>query len=1023
MALQFRLSIASFGWAALSVLWLVGCGDPGAEAGTQGHVVVLAEGSGESNAEPLWPARPGWLLQPNYGAYGIADSVLDARVVGGRTLLPLGNPVRLGAPLTAGPSEPACARYLALDKAGLWFVGGPREGVLGGGALLVPSTVRVGRKWQTRIGGVPRFTVEVVSRAVEDTVFGRRPVWMLKIVDERAWTYDGTDWAFAKRRNGVVWDLRLVEGRGPDAYNMLTSCRPFEAPALGAGAPDDRFIVVPLDEPPGPPLAAPPVELSPLAPGLVAADYLPWGAGAYPDPRDPAQHVIALRGKWPIFGQYMIGDASAGYTAGGGWSEVPELRCAHFDGTTVTPFAPDEICTTPDAVAVTAAGKFSALPVLWEGSPVRYNVCYGDCGQLVYHEFTGIWQGLDGEPWAIAWGEADTLNVGRYEQDHRVAGTRAFLNNEFSVLAGYAPLHGARTSQLVWPRLQADGALAFVEYSNDHRFPLGRATFVRPGHPEGLLEAHFVYPAIESPSTVVEPGARSHFIFSYDGLLRRVHIVDDGIELEPIAQLRLPNDDLLMAAFVVGQGIVALSQRGYRGFDPWYRPDGFDMAVRPEFGDVYAWRAALPPARAPERPAAFFGVEARVVDQDVRVCWPPGGGTVDLTSFTLAGREPAAAIAYRDCVLLVRQPAPVADLLQRGAWAVEGHIPGGGRAAIALGPSVWQEQAHGHGFEYGFGLTDAAPLTGGGFVTPRMRYGPGLILPQARFGGDESGRSAADLAGHGMWLYRPRWLDHSISLFGPAGETRVDLEPWLAQRYPIPLSGAACAPTCPYDLNPVPVRGGGVLVGTLRIAPDGSVTELPEAWRNADGGLFRPTAGFADGAYCGIRPGGESVCVSAAGAEVVRPELPVGVWAQAVDLQTDNAFWRFSADADGNVTLVRIDRHDLSQREFAVPVTYDELQRDAHGLSATSARYDVAGRLYVLLNGAAGHWLWRIDDAAPTPIDVPELALYEPDQTLGFLVDESLFVFASLVRYADYELESRGLIEQQGVIRVPRAGR
>ncbi len=1009
------------------VAWLSGCSDATTPQGGIDEVRVVANGSGEANAEPLWPLRPGWMHTARPG-HTPTSWALEARRVGAGTIVPVGNAVRVGPNLITAPSEPACLRYLSQDAEGLWFHGGPAEGLLPGGALLVPATVRVGMRWQSRVDGKLRFSGQVLSRSEEATAFGPRPVWRLRLVDERALTYGAAGSGNTARKAGVPWELRLVEGRGPDGADHLTSCRDWLDPALagrGIRAPDHGVTVVPLDDDSvDAPADVPTVKLTQMAKTPIAEGFLPFEAGSYPDPDTPGARIVAMRGRKMVFGQYMIGNARAGFSAGGGWSDAVEMRCARWSGTTIAPLGTEVPCTTPDAVVATSSGDVQALPVLWDGNPVRYNVCMGDCGMQVYHEFIGIWAGLDGLPRALAWGGGNVLHTGRYQQGTVILNTYGFVDNVFSVFHGYGQLFGpSRTSQLVWARPEQGGDVSVAEYSNDHRLPQGRTAFTRLRADGSVARRHLAAPAIEMASTVVEASGRSHYVLGFDGLLRRVHVERDGVTFEPIARLAAPAGEFLVAAFVDGGEIVALSQRGFLGVSPWFQPDGYEPTRHPVLGDVVAWRGKLPAAAAGKAVSPVFGLEVQVVDQDVRLCWPPTEAPLDAASFTFAGAPPAAVLPFRNCALLVRPAASVAALLADGAWAIEGKIPGAGRVAIAAGWTLWQEGQHFDLFESKPG--GGAPLAGGGFVAPTTRWGPGLTAPAWRDGVDDVGRVAADLSGKGLWLYRPRWMEHSVSLFSDAGEQRVDLQPFIGPRGAV--SGSLCVGnTCGYDIAPVAALGGGLLIGNIRVGVDGKVSLLDEPWSDGDGHFFYPTAAWADGGYCALRPSGEEVCVSATGevAKVSAPDaLVLPTSPLKVRMMTANATWRFASDDKGAVVLRRRGRKDMVAKDFPVPVNVDELVKDSKGYQATTVTYDAAGKLYVLFNNGAGHWLWRIDDDGPVPLEVPELGLYLPGQTLGLLVDAELFVFVSAHSYAEYELQDMNLQEQQRVLRVVRAGR
>ncbi len=1026
--------------ACLALLPLAACGGgESTEGGGGSGVTWLAEGSGPSNAEPLWPVRPGWTMQGHLaGRYAHTYTVLDARTVGGRTVTPLAAAVRGNFEFLGVPSEPAFYRYLAEDAEGLWFFGQPKEGLLDAGALLVPREVKVGMKWTSRVDGDARFTVEVTGRETQETNFGPRTVWTLAIADERRFWYEGPDLADSPRRTGATTVMRFAEGRGPISDN----------PLFGTGMTTDGgladHLVVPLGDAAAP-VTAPAAGLRPIGGGArVFENFLPIAAGAYPDPSGDGSTILAVRGFGMFFGQAFAGDMDNGAGGGATSTEDHALRCARLRGDTIEALAAtDERCAAADGLLVTRAGETHVLPSFSHGIPLFEQHCPVGSGSCIprVHFFRGLLEGDDGRPLALSWsveGRAappGSVSIGRYEPDFYVENTLSYPDG-FETWPTVLPFLGIRphfgagpasfNKTFWWLRRLDDGHIALADVGGLSGGDTGRIAFSRLEAIPRAAGEHYAFPAMEVQSAVATPGGHEYFLFGYEGLLRRVHLARDGIELEAVAQLAPPEGDFLSAAFVVGDEVIALSQRDMKGADPWFTEGGIDRTHFTSSGDVYAWRAPLPAAGARARPSPIFGVEAQVFDKDVRVCWAPGGGPADEDSFTLGGAAPAAVIEHGPCVLLVRAaPESHEAPLRPGAWAIEGEVPGAGRVAIALSPDVWRSKHFGKGWEHPRGFDHAggepalvgAPLAGGGMVSTLGVFGPGLISGTDENATRGGGRAARDAAGHGLWTYRPQWSLHGVSLLHRDGETVVDLEPYVAAKQ---LGG-----TRVYDVWPIPVVGGGVLVGDLLVRPDGGVTDLPvPAFRDPGNAQFVPRVALADGTVCAsVQDAGDSghtetmfTCVAPDGTARSTPHdlayhpVEPGPWAA-----TASAAWTAIADEHGALRVMRVDLATLERTDVALP-----------GVPAGSkarVRHDARGTPYFLFTSEGGtHALFRLEDGGPAPIDVPELALMRGSVDVDVVVDEALFLLVSLNHRPPLEAESL-TDDPPDVLRVPRAGR
>lgn len=1010
------------------------CSGAGEEAGQSG-VVHIADGEGATNAEPLWPLAPGWLMQGgDEGRYAYTLAALDARVVNGVTVIPLASTTRAQFEFVGVPSEPALYRYLSVDSDGIWFRGQPREGLLEPGALLVPSTVRVGMKWESWIDGEKRVTGEVVSREEMDTIFGRRTVWTLNIFDDRRYWYEGPDLADSPRLTGSKKVMTLAEGLGPITHDI------FGTAGYEATLTLPNHIVVPLGDAP-PAIEPPVVTLRAVDDKPLVENFLVKRAGAIP--QADGSIVVSLSGETISFGESFIGDAEGGGSDGGRWGSFQAYGCGRLRGDAIEAVSVDAPeCVPADSLLQMQDGTTHGLPFFaHSGDSVPEAHCPTgslECIPMV-HQFRGLFEKV-GVPIALAWSAEGyaappgSISIGRYDSQYYVENALSFPDG-FEVYPTVLPFlmarpHGHDSSgrEFFWTRRHDDGHVSVVDPgAQDHLSGSGRIAFTRLEEVPHTAAEHWVYPAMEVQSTVTAVGANQHFLFGYEGLLRRAHLERDGVSFEPIAQLTAPEDEFLTAAFVVDGEIVAFSQRGFQGADPWYTEDGINRTIPATNGDVYVLRAPVPAATPAARPASVFGIQARPVDRDMRVCWSAGAGAADPATFRLGGVSPAHVIVDDNCVLLVREHvSSQRDLLAPGAWTVEGEVPGAGRVMIAVSPEVWSDQhqnssgrIHAPGREHVYDRTGVlayspavvgAPLTGGGWISKIAAYGPGMLSVLDK---QIPGRVAQDAAGSGLWAYQPAFNDHKVILHGARGsELVVDLEPFVAAKG----IGATS-----YDVWPSPVAGpskriGGVLVGDLWARPDGTVVDLPEPVFRSRDAQWTPLAVFEDGGVCGALLDvddtglGVSTFTCLAPDGMVRESVPFPTLSNLTPpIPTDGAVWFVFADEAGQPRLQRIDLDTLevTAEPLAAAVPVDEYGVEGRRVVAY-VRHDPIGQTYVLFTAQWGaHVLLRFDDGGPTVVELPELEAMTGASQIDVVAEQDLFVFVLMeVRMGNFDFDA-----------------
>jgi len=376
---------------------------------------------------------------------------------------------------------------------------------------------------------------------------------------------------------------------------------------------------------------------------------------------------------------------------------------------------------------------------------------------------------------------------------------------------------------------------------------------------------------------------------TFAGRLERLHLEDDGVRLEPLGDVDVPDGQLVVGAVIVGDALEVYTQRGFKGVDPWFDRGwygctlcrGVNRAQPPDLGEILRWRAPLPSA-TPTRPAPLWGVTATASGHDVRVCWPPGQVEPSLDGWTLGGHAPRAVTPVGGegrCVLLSRDLAIADNLAANSAWTVEGPIPGAGRVAIATPVQLAFDDVEEdlsvsrHAVPYasdglgayfaGVTAADGARLGAGGVSDADGGAWPTL---------DATFYEA--LAHEGFHKLQPDWV---TTLPDAAGRGLYVHDQQTLYRW----DGAALiALTELVDALPTfdtRCEGGGIIVNdAVYVSPDGDETPVPpgvDALRSR----FR----LADGSLCGQRDvstGTPSIrvmaCVDASGTLVDGPELP-----------------------------------------------------------------------------------------------------------------------------------------------------
>lgn len=773
--------------------------------------VVTREGSGPANALPLNPLRVGSVLGEGLERQ-LIDGVIDA---------PGGRELRLTKVFSG-----TITRVRVTDE-GLFFTGSTVDGDAPGAILVVPAKVRVGMAWDVFTeGDAAAYHFEVVERLeVADSAYGPGVQWRI----------DQTDAA------GDVIGRRYLEGWG--STDALASVLWMADPAVQ-------------------PSAAPKVELEPLE---VPATFTQRGW---------LESLSLVRvGGGP--GLFLANDEIYG---GGGDVGF----CATYVNGTLTPvmpvpgppfrrtLGPQCVSTKYCTRTVTATGGYLDCALSYASGHAS-GVLVGSDGQLTWlprsptgglaygdHERAGsdfsaqAYQGLAVVPDAQGRGNVLFTNASGY-------GDLLGLGDEVNLLGD-----GSH------PRFVANSLLGLPDLVR--AIPLGDDTggkhtlLLQTG--DGMLWSATLRDGVLSPPRrharlagrfAVHASERGNEVLRVtgDGLVERLRVDDEGLGLDPVAQLALPAGEQAHSAFLSPEGDATVL------LVATLAPDGRDALGARVKVNLYRSKESVTP-QATTRPSPANGVWAVTAGTnfDALVCWS-GGGAPALSGWTLGG-EPAQAVVPIEvggpCVLVFRAGGQGASLPETKYWMVEGPIPGQGRVMVRtrLSPNL--------------GLTSStvppqlAALSGGGFASGRKLFGPGgvvLGVPTQQLASEHPQGTVPDAAGHGLWAMELDPIEANqrhLFLIGPRSFKRT-----------MPKGSAGIA---------FPSEGGGVVIGvtpeaqpnTLRfqyVAPDGTVTDLPAPKTPEE--TYRGR--LADGTLCGEIRGApmRAFCRAPSGAEVSQP--------------------------------------------------------------------------------------------------------------------------------------------------------
>lgn len=892
---------------------LVACSGGGASSqSTQGpgDVVWVAEGAGETNAEPLWSLRPGYrqLRVPNGTMFRETgeqsyDTILGAPIAfHGERLMPLGNAAWEGFRARGYPSEPSYWKMITQSESGdIWWGGTPRRGLFAQRLLMIPHLVRVGMKWASRIGGKTVLEGEVLSRTVQDTLFGERAVWSLQLLE-----HVSAEGGPASR----TYSASFIEGRGPASFAPFIA----ESSAQDAGS----LVIYPLEEVlPTPNLKE--IALKPLNGGKpITSNYLPRHVSAYPDPQDPGTLIVTLISR---------GFAPAGQSPSEYENQQGCFRLSSENEIEVATDGLDGRCVTGSAWTFKEDGSSLRNSTTEQGAPRPPSSTCTDCPPATHQ---GSFVASNDRFATLATSKRrprrpDGLWIVDMEDGVSV-------DDEF---LGWMPIDlpsadALNTTPPTYPlHIEAapGGDLRLLR-------PLPRMHFAHYDAEAGVTTAFEAYPRTGSYNVYSFHGGRNITTASLDGKIESLHLLEKGLGVRTLGRVRVPKGEFLTAALELDDQLLIFTQRGFEGIDAWYMGGAENLSFISHFGETMVYRADIPDAQ-PETPSNIWGLIGARSGRDALICWPNPAQQLK-ADWTLGGL-PAAALLSEDgrCALL-RRSGGLEDATRPSSWTVEGSVPGAGRVAIG-GLHAARDMWPFAGTTGGNGAS-FAPVDKGGFVdgrglvidasSSRARYNNHLFEFVSPWWSNISliFQSASDVAGHGLWVVR-------------SGRELGDTHPVLALLTPEGL------------IEPVTEDVG--LSGTLVTASEGGgalMLSHPQAGTDFVDGVraFRPdgtmvtlaTPSYADVAFrladdttCGISYLDSKLwCTSAAGVEeeigtptgdvnaaMIRPGDGVYWPAQTVDATQAIVLERY---ADGALEPVAIDLASLGLPQQAIDVIW-----------------------------------------------------------------------------------------------------
>ncbi|MDP1919568.1 MAG: hypothetical protein Q8L14_25175 [Myxococcales bacterium] len=655
------------------------------------------QGSGTANTAPLDPLRDGTLR---------GGLLLDGTVD-----LPTGRARRV-IELTTNE-----VTYVLETKVGLFIGGGQLDGILEAPVLLVPTTVRVGMKWEVRLkDDKVAYTFEVVSRTeAVPSAFGKT-----------------TQWAISQKDSTGSATTRVY------------------AEGIGIAESAGGYAVIPLETPDPEPSTAPRVAIE-LMP-RINGDFSPTAASG------ASISMVRTAGRDAVLmydNEAANGDAAvclrisaAGASPLVALNGVPYKRLGpeQCQSTTRVPTngaSSLQLGGHASGAFVEADGHVSWIPrkrgkvtqsgltaVDSPGSTLTARALVpGDDGGVRF-----LFQQGPGSD-AVKLGGTEYLFGTSTQTELQLPDTFFSLTAGVAFISPLTSDEGDRGSLLV---RTDDEMLWLVQVSS-----AGMTTPVQLGRLGGNLS--------------VQATQAGHEILrvTSDGQIDRLHLRAGHLSLEPLARVDVPAHTYADAAFLfrdpAGDFLVLAM------FEHAAESKGNGFRLFQSVGAVAgsATRTALPPR---------VSMTSAGANGDQLICLPPGGEPISTSGWTLGDAPVGAALHVTPggrCVLLVRGPGQLGSSSQNLAHdTVTGALPGVGRVALIGLASGGPVNSHAPGVPHLL-----APLKDGTVAHPSRKYGRGIVAlepralatrsPMADLYGDLLAMSLnppfIDLRGDGLW--------------------------------------------------------------------------------------------------------------------------------------------------------------------------------------------------------------------------------------------------------------------------------
>ncbi|RLB49850.1 MAG: hypothetical protein DRJ42_20155 [Deltaproteobacteria bacterium] len=803
-------------YVVLAIALLAACGGDGnnGEGPSGGRFIVQDGGSGPENTDALLPLHSGSVFGPRNAVVRAPVEIVPGRVAHRY----------IAQPKTLGTSPTAAAQaelWYERGGDGIWFAGSAKDGLLDSPILLVPSTVRLGMRWQTGSQDTER-TYEVIARDELDSELGATVFWTVEQQTEVP----------IYRIYAEGWGLVSL---GSDASVRAENLE-FYAPLRAVSGSEEAT------QPDGPTLT--------LEPALDSTE-----AGTnLPERFDSIRAVLLDDGEVRInfvgAGQRTITPPILGITAG---------NLSYRDGVvrsvgTIFPPEADVTKIPPSLPGIGATGQsyefqMDAFFPIGNVAHLGGRVLYSTEDLLMYENELG------GVSAAVISGFVQNVND-RYELPLIDPGYGPENGRSDRPIWGGLPKSGhprriligdGATAESV-PFAQVSGRMGVLRWSRLRSVRYGRALDA-PEFVEAFPDAVGAdLTGKRGPlvSTTSSAAGRVHLFTTPGGMIDRIVVDGDGARRERIGRAALPAGHVLRAAIDPGDGTIVV----------------FTYAPADHSAHVWTARSATP---APIAPAPFIAVEW--TQWDARVCWPPSTEPLDAAGWRLGPARAAEVIPIADnCALVIRDleatPIPDSSLeaFPRG-WAVfEGDVPGAGHVRAFEPGGIYHSM---------FAPAAGAWLRGGGAVAPfapdrdtgiGLEFSAGGIPRGTAIGLEHLSSSPVitpDASGAGLWAasFSADYPDTCASPCSPESTS-----------WGIALGGPEPAffPTLERQESPLlPVRSGGVVVprgrltesdhrGPMHLRPDGSFVEITIPDRYRMGGTTPVAAVRASGEVCGM---------------------------------------------------------------------------------------------------------------------------------------------------------------------------